>query len=440
MLRGCISILIAALSAGSAFAVDYRAGVAVVDVTPDFAVRLSGYGSRTEETAEVQQRLFAKALALGTPGQRPAVLITLDNCAIDLAISSEVCARIRKATGVPRERIAINVSHTHCAPMLSGVLPNLFSKPIPPEHQAHIDQYTAIVKEAMVKAAVDAISALQPVRLSFGIGQADFAANRRTPGGPTDHELPVLCAWKADGSILALVAGYACHCTTLQANAISGDWSGYAQEALQKGYPGSTAFVLTGCGADQNPAPRGTVEDAQRHGEALANAASQAVAYSLCEIDGPIRCKLKTTKLSFDTLPTREEFEARAKEDTPRGYHARVQLAKLERGEKLATWLPYTVQTWTFGDQLAMVFLAGEVVVDYSLRFKKEYDSSRLWVCGYSNDVPCYIPSRRVWEEGGYEGADAMVYYDRPTRFAPDVEDRIAKVVHDLLPRNFAAR
>jgi neutral ceramidase len=48
---------------------------------------------------------------------------------------------------------------------------------------------------------------------------------------------------------------------------------------------------------------------------------------------------------------------------------------------------------------MAMVFLAGEVVVDYALRLKWEIDQKRLWVVAYSNDVPCYIPSRRILSE-----------------------------------------
>jgi hypothetical protein len=40
-------------------------------------------------------------------------------------------------------------------------------------------------------------------------------------------------------------------------------------------------------------------------------------------------------------------------------------------------------------------------------------------------------------DEGGYEGAGAMVYYDRPTQFAPDVEERIMKAVHEVTPKDF---
>ncbi len=97
------------------------------------------------------------------------------------------------------------------------------------------------------------------------------------------------------------------------------------------------------------------------------------------------------------------------------------------------------METWVFGDELAMVFLPGEVVVDYSLRLKREFDASRLWVNAYANDVPCYIPSERVLQEGGYEGGGAMIFYDRPTRFAPGLEDRIIAAVHHLAPSSFAS-
>ncbi|MDA7657142.1 hypothetical protein N9B57_05195 [Verrucomicrobia bacterium] len=75
--------------------------------------------------------------------------------------------------------------------------------------------------------------------------------------------------------------------------------------------------------------------------------------------------------------PTRDEWQRQAatsdREGTE-GYHARVQLARLDRGEALAINVRYSVETWAFGDSLAMVFLGGWVVVDYSLRLKRELD------------------------------------------------------------------
>jgi putative membrane-bound dehydrogenase-like protein len=155
-------------------------------------------------------------------------------------------------------------------------------------------------------------------------------------------------------------------------------------------------------------------------------------------IDGKLQCKFQRLDLAFDTLPTRAQWEDHAAHRKGAlGYQAKKVLAAMDRGEAPPDHISYPVQTWTFGNDLAMVFLTGEVVVDYSLRLKKEFDVSKLWVTAYANDVPCYIPSRRVWAEGGYEGGGAMAYYNLPTRLAAQTEDRIIAAVHAQLPETF---
>ena len=58
---------------------------------------------------------------------------------------------------------------------------------------------------------------------------------------------------------------------------------------------------------------------------------------------------------------------------------------------------------------------------------------------GYANSAPCYIPSERVLKEGGYEGGGAMIYYDRPAKLAPGLEQKIIDEVHHQLPEKFVA-
>jgi neutral ceramidase len=239
--------------------------------------------------------------------------------------------------------------------------------------------------------------------------------------------------------VRAIFTSYASHCTTIAINSIHGDWAGCAQEALQREFPGAIALTALGCGADQNPNPRRTMELVRQYGEDVGAEAKRLVNSQLTPIRGGLDCRAKSIELAYDKLPTREEWQALALSKTAGiAYHAKKNLARLDRGEAIPTHLPYLVQTWSFGDDLAMVFLPGEVVVDYSLRLKRELKAGRIWVNGYSNDVPCYVPSRRVLEEGGYEGGGAMVYYDRPTKFAPDVEDRIIGAVHELMPPAFS--
>jgi neutral ceramidase len=76
--------------------------------------------------------------------------------------------------------------------------------------------------------------------------------------------------------------------------------------------------------------------------------------------------------------------------------------------------------------------MGGEVVVDFALKFKEIYGKN-LWIAGYSHDVMAYIPSKRIWNEGGYEGGGAMVYYGQPTRWSHDVEHQILQAVQRLM-------
>src|SRR5207247_8877757 len=101
--------------------------------------------------------------------------------------------------------------------------------------------------------ALEALADRRPARLSWGIGQVGFASNRRTRGGPVDHDLPTLVVRQLDGNIRAIYISYACHCVTLSNNKISGDWAGFAQQAIEDAFPGAIAFTSIGCGADSNP-------------------------------------------------------------------------------------------------------------------------------------------------------------------------------------------
>lgn len=416
-------------------------GVASIDITPTFPIRLSGYAVRTSEATNAVQKLWAKALAIGSDQEGPALLITVDNTGVPRKVRDEVVARLAKKKMDP-SRVAICSTHNHTSPCLAGYLPTLFGSPLPPEHQAHIERYTHDLTDAIEKVALDALKHRKPSRLSWAQGKASFAANRRTPGGPVDHDLPLLAVTDAKGKLRALLVNYACHCTTLggEFNQVCGDWAGYAQEFLERNHPGVTVLVAIGCGADANPQPRPGLNFAQQHGQAIATNINQLLQGCLTPVRGKLNCGAKEIALPLDTPPTRAAFEARAQQKDYVGYHARWTLAKLDRGERLPTKIPYLVTAWSFGDDLATVFLPGEVVVDYSLRLKKEFDASRFWINAYANDVPCYIPSERILTEGGYEGGGAMTFYGWPTRIAPGVENLIVDAVHALLPKQFLRR
>ncbi|HXT39182.1 MAG TPA: neutral/alkaline non-lysosomal ceramidase N-terminal domain-containing protein, partial [Candidatus Angelobacter sp.] len=434
----------------------FQVGVAQVDITPDQPIRLTGYAVRKTESEGIEQRLWTKALAIGSDADGPALLITVDNCGVCANVIDEVAERLKAKAGIPRERIAVCSSHTHSGPCTVGFAPNIFAMPIPSGHQATIERYTRQLTDKLEQVALSALANRQPARLAWNEGTAGFARNRRVVVGtsaqfgdnalgPVDRSLPVLCAIGPDGRVRAVLANYACHCTTLggEFNKLCGDWAGFAQQAIQRDFPGAVALTSIGCGADANPYPRGGADGglalARQHGEELAAEVKRIIEAQMIPIRAKLSCRAKRFDLPFDKLPTRAEWEERSKQDGIVGYHAKKNLERLNRGESLPPSLPYFVQSWSFGDQLAMVFLAGEVVVDYDLRLKKEFNADRLWITAYANDVPCYIPSRRILREGGYEAETSLWYYDRPARLAPAIEDLIVNAVHDVTPREFLA-
>jgi neutral ceramidase len=96
--------------------------------------------------------------------------------------------------------------------------------------------------------------------------------------------------------------------------------------------------------------------------------------------------------------------------------------------------------------KVEMTALHGRAVADEVTRLLKEKLtplgpelSTRLWITAYANDVPCYIVSRRLLGEGGYEPDSSMIYYEKPSRLAPVVEDRIIGAAESLVPKSFAA-
>lgn len=419
----------------------YDVGVGKIDITPAYPIRLNGFGSRREESEGITQRIWAKALAIGSDEAKPVVLITLDSLGVREAMVEEVARRLKEKAGIERDRIAVTFSHSHTTPKLTNVCDTIFSSPIPTEHQARIDQYTAELTDAMEQAALAALADRKPSTLAWAVGKVGFATNRRTPGGPVDHDLPMLVVKSADdGSVRAVYLTYACHCVSLTDNKISGDWSGFAQEMIERSHPGVTALVSIGCGSDSNPnfgAAGRSLEAAVDQGRQISDEVDRLLAGPFQPISGPVTAALSHIELPLNQLPTREALEKLAANDDPAGYNAKFQLAKLDRGEPLQTKLDYPIQTWAFGDSVAMVFLGGEVCVDYALRLKSELAPDRIWMHGYSNDFCSYIPSERLLKEGGYGGGAEVVYFALPNTLAAGLEDKIVAQVHEQLPAAF---
>ena len=403
---------------------------------------MAGYASRDRPSEGVRQDLFAKALAVQDGSCKPAVLVTLDLVGIEKKMGEVIVERCLREHGIARDRLLLNISHTHSGPVAGLSLMPIYK--LTSEQRDVVRRYTDGLINKIVGVVGASLQNLAPAKLEFKQGLAGFAVNRRRVSnrslpGPVDHDVPVLKVSDSAGTLRAVVVGYACHATCLGDFQINGDWPGYAQEAIEKAHPGATALFVQGCGADSNPLPRRTVELVMQYGQILAAAVEEVLGRPMTPLTGPMKTAYECVDVAFQTPPTREELEERLKEkNVYRQNHARQMLDILNRDGKLPASYPYPIQVWQFGSKLKLIALAGEVVVDYSLRLKAQHGWDTTWVAGYSNDILAYIPSLRVLKEGGYEGGEAMIYFGRPGPFSEAVEETIVGKTAELVKRTTA--
>jgi len=419
----------------------WKAGTARAVITPRLPMWMAGYAARTKPSEGAVHDLWAKALAFEDPAGRRYLMVTLDVCGIDRDLSARIRDTLRKRRDLGRDRIVLACSHTHSGPVVGTNLLTMYK--IDDAERGRIAAYAQFLETAVVSVAEQALDRLGEARLSWGTGRCDFAVNRRNnkeadvPSlrerlalqGPVDHDVPVLRVARGDGSNLAIVFSYACHCTVLDAYQFCGDYAGFAQIELEARFPGAQAMFVAGCGADQNPIPRRKLELAERYGKELAASTSDVLSGSMRPIAEPIEANYTEIKLAFDKLPTKDQLESDSRSDNFYvASRARHLIEKIETQGELHSTYRYPILVWGVGE-LSWVFLGGEVVVDYSLRLKCNLGSSHTWISAYCNDVMAYIPSLRVLKEGGYEGASSMIYYGQPAAWSAGIEEEIVKSV-----------
>jgi len=424
----------------------WKAGIARVKITPEKPLWMAGYGGRTAPSEGTFHDLWIRMLALEDAQGHRGVLVSTDTLGISQPIYRDVCRRVEAEYGLKPEQIILNASHTHCGPVLKAALYDIY--PMNAQQVADVEAYSAQLTNQLVDGIGTAIKALRPAKVSRGVGTCNFAVNRRTNRepdvprlreqnlllGPVDHSVPVLAVHDTDNKLMAVYFLYACHNTTLSIQKWAGDYAGFAEYALEEKHPGAAALFGMGCGADQNPLPRRTLELAQDYGHRLAAAVEEVLEHGLEPVAPRLQTSLAMTPLELGPAPTRDELAKMAgKASNYVERWATRLLGELDAGKNWSREYPYPVEVWKLGDDQILVALGGEVVVEYALRLKAEHGDG-VWVASYANDVMAYIPSRRVLMEGGYEGNTSMYVYGQAAhRWADDVEERIAKAVGQLV-------
>ncbi len=414
-------------------------GLAARDISPELPIPLAGYAGRKRPADKIDQPLLAQALALRNATGERFVLVTVDNCEVSHAFTQPVLQQLQAQFQLPRGSVAIISSHTPSAPVLADTLVGM---PLPASNeQAAVVKYSQFLQTRLVEVVASSLSNFEPASLEYGVGRATFAMNRRVyrgdrvefgdnPDGPVDFDVPVLRIRGTNGAVRAILFGYACHGTSVRTGddwyVVSGEYMAYARQLLQDHEPGAMAMYLTGMGADSDPAPRGLLLHAKRHGLELAGAVMSVLDRPMRPVHGAFKSAYEEVDLPLVEPPGRQQIEKDAQsKDSAVKQRAEVYLKLLDNGQPLPRAVKLPVAALRFGGDLTLLLMGGEVLVDYSRRLKRLLAEDHPWTIGYAYEVPCYIPSARVIKEGGYEVDSSLTYYGLYGPFRGELEDVI---------------
>ena len=417
----------------------YQVGISKVDITPPVGTYLAGFAARKEPSTGIYHPLRATAVAIDD-GKTPVLLIGADLLGF-YERAAVVRERVGQATGLAPQQIMLCGSHTHCGPSI---------RELDWGRDGFRDTaYLETLVERLAGCAQQACESRADCHLAFGVGTCDVAVSRRrpdgkggvvwkpSPGSPHDHEVPVLAMRTPDGELRGVVYSYACHPTSRGGVLTGGDYVSYAHDFVEEHRPGAIACFVQGCGADQKPLPVDPEADSfdlrEVHevcalGERLGTAVGEVLDRDeTMAVTGPIGVTQTTVEL--ETEPVDMDV-VEASLESPTEYireWAETIREGVEAGKTFDRRVPIEVQTLRFGDALAVVALAGEIIVEHGLKLKQELRPhfGDVLAIGYANEMVGYIPVRRQIPEGGYEVWTAQQIHKRTGPFVAETEDQI---------------
>jgi hypothetical protein len=262
-----------ALSA-QALGAELLIGTASVDITADEPVALCGqFGLRISQGVETPVTANALALESREGGQSVdlAIVVSCDVIGVPDDVLELVRQEVRKRVpDLDTAKIFLAGTHTHTAPEL-----RLGVWVLPAEGVMTVERYRAFFAERVAHAVAGAWEGRAPGSVSWGLGHAVVAYNRRAVYadgsarmyGPTnvpefrglegyeDHDVPVLFAWNAAGEPIAMAVNVSCPAQEVESRRfINADFWHPVREALRARYGERVCVLgLTGAAGDQSP-------------------------------------------------------------------------------------------------------------------------------------------------------------------------------------------
>ncbi len=338
---------------------------------------------------------------------------------------------LSEKTGIDINAVMFCGTHTHSGGMVLGFPPFTYTKAD--------EDYLKLIRDMSLEAAEEAMEKAEPVKIGYGVGKEEKVSfNRRyimkdgkvktnpgylnpdivRPEGTHDPDVAVLRVDNMDGKPLGLITNFASHATAHTGPYFSADYpAGIAQiVSTVLGENVVSLFINGACG---------NVITSDAEGKVLKREISAAPGYymTMGRIIGLEALKTRErvqytddVKLdySLETLaigkrvPSKEEYDKAMEyinsegEKKPRDEYYAASTQVMYEDPDRDKPMPAEVQVISVGGVRICAFPA-ELFYEYAIDLKEREKDEKIMVATIANGVLGYIPTRRAFENGGYE-------------------------------------
>jgi hypothetical protein len=470
-------------------------GTSMADITPALPVALCGqFELRIADTIETPLTVNVIALESreSNHSNETAIMVACDLIGIPEIYLKMVRDEVHKQIpGLDMKKIFMTGTHTHTAPVLENDSTSSFSYKIPKKGVLQPEEYLDFFVQQVSGAIVRAWKSRSPGSVTWGLGHAAIAYNRRAvyskavpsgffaPGtaqmygntnvpefmnleGMEDHDVNMLFFWDKTGKFIATVINVPCPAQEVESrSAVNADYWHPVREKLKQRFGQDFCVVgWIGASGDQSPRPiyRKAAEERMiklRKSDRLEEIARRITlavveAYETVENDRYENAQL-IHKIDNLSLPIRlvtqtecdyaqNEFEKAVAEIAADPAAAEDVLARM-------TWNRDVVRRFNkqkTGQNLEMeveihVLRIGDAVIctnqfelftDYGIRIQARSNALQTFVVQLAAGEGSYLPTEKAVKGGGYS---AIV---QSTLVGPEggqiLVDRSIKLINDM--------
>ena len=263
------------------FAEELLIGTATVDITPKLPVALDGQFHLRIARA-IDTPLTANVVALDSrEGNRSidqAIMVSCDLVGIPNKVLQSVRDEVKKQLpDLDVNKIFLNATHTHTAPVMENGPDCSFRYEIPKDSVLQPEEYVEFFVQRVSESIVKAWKSRSPGSVSWGMSHAALAYQRRTVyadgsavmygktntpefrnmEGIEDHDVNVLFFWNKSGKLIAMSIEAPCPAQEVeQLYAVNADYYHPVREKLKQRFgPDLVVLGWIGPAGDQSPRP-----------------------------------------------------------------------------------------------------------------------------------------------------------------------------------------